>query len=589
MRRALLLLPVLLVLGLTPPALASHPEQPCPTDVTGTNPTPTELADLLEAAARTHDVPPQVLKSIAWAEGYDAASDTHWRQYGADGRVIISSEGRCGIGILQITEGYGHDPVSPRFDRRRLAEDVAYNIDTGARILAEKWASYAAGVPAGWAPDRSLIENWYHPARLYNGTAAPQSYPDGVALRVRVPHAHMPGQFYAAQAPGMPWTLPTEAFASYGYPALFVARPDGTWVSYDANGVTAAGVGAVHPWSDRPNRLDYGSLTYGPEDTKAGFSVAGPTAGWRSADGVGLKGRAMWTRTQSATNASVNVAAWEPLLPCPFVPSQVAVEVFIPTEHADAQAVYRLGPRDAPVASVVVDQSAHRGQWVPLGRMPACGSSRVSVGDSSPGATADLAVDAVRYSFANSEAVRVTATTTTPRVTAGNAPRITGRALDANGMGAGGATLQLLEKPYGSSTYVNGPTVAADSGGSYSFTVRPTRQTSYVVRTTRGPAQSAPVLISVFSRLSIETPAPGSVVDPVTFRGELQPAAQGAAVGLAVILDGRFTYLAAVRTDAGSRYTVTRALPRGTHTFVVYTSARNGTDKGSKSVSLTVR
>lgn len=74
--------------------------------------------------------------------------------------------------------------------------------------------------------------------------------------------------------------------------------------------------------------------------------------------------------------------------------------------------------------------------------------------------------------------------------------------------------------------------------------------------------------------------------DPV---GRLRPARAGRAVGLACIgPGGSYRYLGQAPTVADGSFAVPATPPRGTWTFVVYTSASAGPDKGARSVRATV-
>ena len=77
----------------------------------------------------------------------------------------------------------------------------------------------------------------------------------------------------------------------------------------------------------------------------------------------------------------------------------------------------------------------------------------------------------------------------------------------------------------------------------------------------------------------------------MTVTGALSPAYADQPIGLAEKLaDGRYRYLSQARTDAAGRFrVVSPELSRGFHALVVYTSPTRGTDRGSRSVGVTVR
>ena len=64
------------------------------------------------------DIPPEVLKAIAWEE-------SDWQQF-KDGKPNVSIDG--GIGIMQVTD---YDPA----EEESLKTDIEYNIKKGIEIL----------------------------------------------------------------------------------------------------------------------------------------------------------------------------------------------------------------------------------------------------------------------------------------------------------------------------------------------------------------------------------------------------------------------------------------------------------------------
>jgi Bacterial Ig domain/Transglycosylase SLT domain len=114
------------------------------------NPSFQQINCLLTYAAINADIPPEVVKGVAWKE-------SDWRQF-VDGKPNVSFDG--GIGIMQITN-------QPRYDQQKLQNDIAYNIQAGVEILNEKysWSILPKIKDAG----RHIIENWYFPVMAYNG------------------------------------------------------------------------------------------------------------------------------------------------------------------------------------------------------------------------------------------------------------------------------------------------------------------------------------------------------------------------------------------------------------------------------------
>ena len=170
-------------------------------------------AEIDKAAAR-RQVPPFVLKSIAWHE-------SRWRQFYSDGRVVLS--GACAVGIMQVLARGGFDPY-------KLATDYRYNIDAGAQVLAAKMTASSQNVPSSLGPDeRRIAENWYRAVYRYIGSGyVAMTYADKVFASIANPPAET-----------RPWVVPVGVTnprnVVRGYTPqsghAYVARFDGTWVS----------------------------------------------------------------------------------------------------------------------------------------------------------------------------------------------------------------------------------------------------------------------------------------------------------------------------------------------------------------------
>ena len=77
---------------------------------------------MLTEAAIKADIPPEVVKAIAWEE-------SDWQQF-KDGKPNVSTDG--GIGIMQVTD---YDPA----EEESLKTDIEYNIKKGIEILNSKF------------------------------------------------------------------------------------------------------------------------------------------------------------------------------------------------------------------------------------------------------------------------------------------------------------------------------------------------------------------------------------------------------------------------------------------------------------------
>jgi hypothetical protein len=129
------------------------------------------LPKLQQGCAAPVDVaatfPCELLKAIAMNESgwvQFCAPTTPADEVGQSSRTIIAFD--CGYGIAQVTSGM-HKGEMPSFDPQMVAADSAYNLATGAQILAAKWR--AVKCVGDRQPD--LIEDWYTAVWAYNGLA----------------------------------------------------------------------------------------------------------------------------------------------------------------------------------------------------------------------------------------------------------------------------------------------------------------------------------------------------------------------------------------------------------------------------------
>ncbi|WLD93020.1 cell wall-binding repeat-containing protein [Alkalihalobacillus sp. AL-G] len=107
----------------------------------------------LTEAALEYDIPPEVVKAVAFEE-------SAWTQFNDDGTPYISGDG--GIGIMQVTSTQG-------YDNYLLKNNIQYNINAGVEILNEKMTYTGADIPKVNDGDRDVIENWYFAVMAYNG------------------------------------------------------------------------------------------------------------------------------------------------------------------------------------------------------------------------------------------------------------------------------------------------------------------------------------------------------------------------------------------------------------------------------------
>ena len=181
--------------------------------------------------------------------------------------------------------------------------------------------------------------------------------------------------------------------------------------------------------------------------------------------------------------------------------------------------------------------------------------------------------------------------TNASQITAGNSPILSGVAKTAAGEVMANTDITIMGKKYGAGqTYQRVATVKTDATGKYSLLLKgplaPLTQTTYVAQA--GGLQSINQLIRVYARINIASVRQSGRT--LTFSGNMVPGYSGAPVGLAHFdADRRFSYISQGRNNSSGYWTITAQMAPGTYNFVVYTSARAGTDKGNKSLRFTVR
>ncbi|MEQ6376457.1 S-layer homology domain-containing protein [Bacillaceae bacterium S4-13-56] len=132
------------------------------------NPPVEEIKQLITETANKHNIPPEIMKAIAFNE-------TAYKQFDDAGQPIISPDG--GIGMMQVTPD--NIDTDLLVDEQKLKTDIAYNIEIAAQVLNKKWStSFLPQINGG---ERNVLENWYFAVMAYNGLAKqndPNFHPD---------------------------------------------------------------------------------------------------------------------------------------------------------------------------------------------------------------------------------------------------------------------------------------------------------------------------------------------------------------------------------------------------------------------------
>ncbi|WP_187441969.1 cell wall-binding repeat-containing protein [Sutcliffiella horikoshii] len=146
MKKAKLLISLLTIMLVLPQSIKAEESKIC------TQPSFIEVDILLTTEALAQNIPPEVVKAIAFVE-----SDG-WLQC-KDGQPNVSPDN--GIGIMQVTDA--------RYDEERLKYDIEYNIQAGVSILNEKFGYSGVTITMLNDGSRDVIENWYFAVMAYNG------------------------------------------------------------------------------------------------------------------------------------------------------------------------------------------------------------------------------------------------------------------------------------------------------------------------------------------------------------------------------------------------------------------------------------
>lgn len=119
---------------------------------TKVNPDRQTLNCLVTKEARKANVPPEIAKAIVEVE-------SGWKHFLSNGEPLISEDN--GIGLMQLTN-------RAEFDNERLKYDIAYNIESGIKVLSDNFNR--TDLPIIGTNDRNVLEHWYFAVMAYNGT-----------------------------------------------------------------------------------------------------------------------------------------------------------------------------------------------------------------------------------------------------------------------------------------------------------------------------------------------------------------------------------------------------------------------------------
>ena len=327
-------------------------------------------------------VPCVLLKSIGYTE-------STWTQFCADtgstGPTIISFD--CGFGVTQVTSGMSTGSMgSFSFSPSRVASEPAYNIGTGAGILALKWLS----VPYIGDNQPDIVEHWYYAVWAYNGFAFVNNPNNSSFPAGRPPW----GSSGALSRGNYPYQELVWGWAAY--------PPSGFWdpldLSYPSNSAIGTSPGDI-PEPSGVHTDPCGGIIVDDADSEftlvhgAGSELVSNTGGW---DDVYLH-----QGNYSPVGAPLTVGHWSPQIPSSAL---YGVDVYLPAgPSANAPTARYDIAFHGGHAIVEVDQGATAGDWLELlpgqsfkfleGQRGYVGLSNLAIG----GAVDSLALDAVRW------------------------------------------------------------------------------------------------------------------------------------------------------------------------------------------------
>lgn len=539
------------------PALpASAGPEHCPQavlDARGEQPSLHEVDAWLTASAAAHDVPLPVLKVIAYKE-------STWRQFKADGSPLISSDGVCGVGVMQVTVD------EHRTDGAKLASDAAYNIDEGAKILRQKWElSQQTKPPNGYPPeDPDVVENWFSAICRYNGCVGANSgYASHVADILHNPFAHLNVAFREFIRPSG-FTKPQDADTSYTYPNAFYARqnPD-EFVFYDhLSGVVSKVVPArTHRWS-APPVVAYPDHTIGPDHQWMAWSTqCTQCAHWRLAEGSGLSGRAQWTLSVTG-DKDLTTIRWSGFN----IAGRMRVDAYIPALGTDTlgTATYTFVDSNTARKTVTIDQNARKGDWTTLGDVTFWTEPKVTMGDRSNVAGRKLVADAVRIV----PLPGLTLTTQAPyAVDYGTRRTLTAKLTNSSYLPMENRAVRFYRRVRGTAAWQGIGAWQTNVDGAVAITVTPDRNYEYTTRFVPNPgeylapAASGDVRLDVRPRVGAAFSRSGVVSgQSTTLSTAVTPSHRGQVVQFQRFYGGMWRTVATRTLDAYSRASWTFAM-----------------------------
>jgi hypothetical protein len=178
--------------------------------------------------------------------------------------------------------------------------------------------------------------------------------------------------------------------------------------------------------------------------------------------------------------------------------------------------------------------------------------------------------DPVSVTIQQTQNQRFTINTATPRISWGSSATIAGTLFTAGGSGESNTAVTLCHRFASTSAWICDQAGTTGAGGGYSFTVNPTRNAWYYVKTVLPPRRrTASLFIGVKDIITLAGSTTGTVGQPDTFSGTVTPNKAGAFVLLQRRgADGDFHTVAVQRVQGDGTYSFTHVFSTaGTKVF----------------------
>lgn len=182
----------------------------------GQNPTMKELGEEITRLSAVHGVPSEVIKAVAWQE----SGCQQWRANG----TFVYNKTDCGLGMMQLTGA-----TAKAFDVERLKDDWKYNLESGIKVLNNKWARAQRGGKVGADPrEKRVLENWYYAIAYYWGGKV-ESYLRKIFKHMR----ERPGRLSQLLRRKVEVTIASDVIEGFTFGDKFTAHEGGVIVDKD--------------------------------------------------------------------------------------------------------------------------------------------------------------------------------------------------------------------------------------------------------------------------------------------------------------------------------------------------------------------